>query len=99
VVPGRQKKSAENKPLFSATRDQPPKIAYFRRPPEQPPKIRVDFRWPPEQPPKKGLTFDGCRAVAENILFSAARSLATKLLISEKKIEKIAKITANSSTI
>jgi hypothetical protein len=26
------KKSAENKPLFSAARCQPPKIAYFRRP-------------------------------------------------------------------
>ena len=33
AVPSRQKKSAENKPLFSAARDQPPKIAYFRRPP------------------------------------------------------------------
>jgi hypothetical protein len=32
VVSGRQKKSAENKPLFSAARCQPPKIAYFRRP-------------------------------------------------------------------
>jgi hypothetical protein len=33
AVLGRQKNSAENKPLFSAARDQPPKIAYFRRPP------------------------------------------------------------------
>jgi hypothetical protein len=33
AVLGRQKKSAENKPLFSAARDQPPKIAYFWRPP------------------------------------------------------------------
>jgi hypothetical protein len=44
AVPGRQKKSAENKPLFSATRDQPPKIGYFRRPAAQPPKIIVDYR-------------------------------------------------------
>jgi hypothetical protein len=45
AVSDRQKKSAKNKPLFSAARDQPPKIAYFPRQPEQPPKIRVDFRW------------------------------------------------------
>jgi hypothetical protein len=32
VVSGRQKKSAENKPLFSVARCQPPKIAYFQRP-------------------------------------------------------------------
>jgi hypothetical protein len=32
VVSSHQKKSAENKPLFSAARCQPPKIAYFRRP-------------------------------------------------------------------
>jgi hypothetical protein len=32
AVSGRQKKSAENKPLFSGARWQPPKIAYFWRP-------------------------------------------------------------------
>jgi hypothetical protein len=32
VVPGRQKKIAENKAIFSAATGQPPKIAYFRRP-------------------------------------------------------------------
>jgi hypothetical protein len=44
AVSDRQKKTAENKPLFSAASDPPPKIAYFRRPTEQPPKITVDFR-------------------------------------------------------
>jgi hypothetical protein len=44
AVPGRQKKSVENKPLFSAARDQPPKIGYFRRPDAQPPKITVNYR-------------------------------------------------------
>jgi hypothetical protein len=44
VVPGRQKKSAENKPLFSAAMDPPPKIGYFWRPAAQPPKIIVDYR-------------------------------------------------------
>jgi hypothetical protein len=32
AVSGRQKKFAENKPLFSAARGQLPKISYFRRP-------------------------------------------------------------------
>jgi hypothetical protein len=44
AVPGSQKKSAENKLLFSVARDQPPKIDYFRWSPEHPPKKRVDFR-------------------------------------------------------
>jgi hypothetical protein len=44
AVPGRQKKSAESKPLFSAASDQSPKIAYFRRPTELPAKITIDFR-------------------------------------------------------
>jgi hypothetical protein len=44
AVPVRQKKSTENKPLFSAASNQPPKIAYFRRSTEQPPKITMDFR-------------------------------------------------------
>jgi hypothetical protein len=44
AVSGRQKKSGENKPLFSADRDQPPKIAYFRRPAAQLPTIIVDYR-------------------------------------------------------
>jgi hypothetical protein len=33
AIPGRQKKLAENKAIFSAAIGQPPKIAYFRRPP------------------------------------------------------------------
>jgi hypothetical protein len=45
VVPGHQKKSAKNKPLFSVVSDQPPKITYFLRPTEQPLKIIIDFRW------------------------------------------------------
>jgi hypothetical protein len=44
AVPGRQKKSAKNKSIFSAARVQPPKIVYFRWPIEQSPKITVDFR-------------------------------------------------------
>jgi hypothetical protein len=38
---GGQKKLAENKRLFLAADTWPPKIAYFRRPTEQPPKIRA----------------------------------------------------------
>jgi hypothetical protein len=45
AVPGRQKKSAENKPLFSAARDQLPKIAYFWWLVGWPPKISLYFRW------------------------------------------------------
>jgi hypothetical protein len=32
AVPGRQKKLAKNKAIFSVARVQPPKITYFRRP-------------------------------------------------------------------
>jgi hypothetical protein len=39
VVPGRQKKLAENKAIFSAARVQPPKITYFWRLSSWPPKI------------------------------------------------------------
>jgi hypothetical protein len=49
---GRQKKLAENKPLFSAARVWPPKIAYFRRLATWPPKITDYFRRLASQPPE-----------------------------------------------
>jgi hypothetical protein len=48
---GRQKKLTENKPLLSAARAWPPKIAYFRRLASWPPKVSY-FRRPGSQPPK-----------------------------------------------
>jgi hypothetical protein len=44
AVSGRQKKSVENKPLFSAADTWLPKTSYFRRPTSQPPKIMAYFR-------------------------------------------------------
>jgi hypothetical protein len=93
AVPSHQKKSAENKPLFSAANRTTAKNNDW---------ISAAATWPP-----KIAIFGGQGPVAENkrpaensyCLFSAACGGRWKLIISEKKFEKMQKIIENSSTI